>query len=67
MHVNELRTKREELELNISANVSKLVEDFKAKTGFCPKNISIGMIDNTRFGDKESSFVVGKTDCDLGI
>ena len=65
--VNELRSKRNELEENISSQVSKLVEEFKVNTGFSPTDIAITLIDISNISDPEPEYIVDNTEVYLKI
>jgi hypothetical protein len=58
MDVNELRERRKQLENDIAAEVSALVEKFKKETGFSPYSISIDMMSVREMGDIEPVYVV---------
>lgn len=66
MDIDNLREKRQSLELDIAEYVSMLVEKFKSETGVCPYNITIKMLtDATITGDRERRYIV--SGCDVHI
>lgn len=59
MDINELRVKRQELELNILKFVSDAVINFKRETGLSPSAVSINLVDITAVLDREKNQAVG--------
>lgn len=67
MTVNELRKRRKQLEIDIAAEVSALVEKFKKETGHCPESISIDMMSVREMGDIEPVYVVNYATVDIRL
>lgn len=60
MTTEELRAARREMEREICNEVSIAVERFRARTGMCPRGINIDLVEVTRMGDRERTFVVNE-------
>ena len=67
MTVNELRKRKKQLESDIAAEVSGLVEKFKKETGFCPERISIDMMSVREIQDPEPTYVVNYATVDIRL
>lgn len=67
MDVRELIEHKHKLESDISASVSRLVEDFKKQTGVSPKWINIKMTPVVELGRVDVDYVVTKSCVELDV
>jgi len=66
MDIEEIKKLKNMLELNITIEVSKLVEEFKSKTDVAPSYIGIVMEHSAAFGMTGDCFV-GRTEVDIKL
>lgn len=67
MDIDALRLERQELEINLQKSIGALIGGFTAITGISPYAVNVHLIDITRIGEKEPSYVVGKITVDIKL
>lgn len=67
MNVQELKDKKNQLEIDITDEINRLLVRFHVDTKFSPEYISIDLVDATAIGEANRKFIVGKVRADIKI
>ena len=67
MEIKEFKDRKLKMEQEILYSVTKIANDFKADTGYCPESIAVHIIDASCMADVNSDFIIIDVTSDVEI